>query len=233
MINPNVDLPTWKGHRHQHTHNLWDGAKRPATCCFAQYPTTIRAILPVLATKALDGRASDSERQQLRELRVWDVKTGQSILPSPRHCAQWLGVPEEYAIQMLGANDRCLQVIDDLQCESQDHWGQMTEDLQPPKDRMSQCRSRHWCKGCASLISILGNGWHVTAATVLVEAVIEKAARAKRGQPAEQLDYGKHIPHQCTWNCRCRMKLGDVKQMARTQRAKTPKASDDTGFIDT
>jgi hypothetical protein len=108
----------------------------------------------------------------------------------------------------------------------------MAENMRPPEERMSQCRTRHWCKECSSLISILGNGWHVTAATVLVKAVLEQALKAKQGQTVEQLDYGKYPPHLCTWNCRYRMKLGDVKQMVKNQRAKTPRTSADNDIID-
>ena len=231
MVNPDIDVPQWTGHRHQFTHNMWDGAKWPAEYCLSQHPTTIRAILPVLATKAMDGRASESEKAQLRELRVWDL-TGKKLLPSPHHCAQWLGIPEPYAISMLGPNKRCLTVIDDLQCEAQEHWDRMAQDLRPPADRMSQCRTKHWCKDCAKQISIIGNGWHVAAASAVVEAVLYAAVRAKRGSPTKQLDYSQHAPHQCPWNCRYRMKLGDVKQLAKAQRKTAYAARTPSDIID-
>ena len=104
MVNPDITVPQWTGHRHLHTHNMWDGARWPATYLLSQHPTTIRAILPALALRTIEGRSTESEKSQLRDLRVWDVKNGLSLLPSPHHCAQWLGVPETYATHMLGPN---------------------------------------------------------------------------------------------------------------------------------
>ena len=86
---------------------------------------------------------------------------------------------------------------------------------------MSACRVRQWCKACATKITILGNGWHVAAAKVLVEEVLVQAVHAKQGKKVQQLDYGTHAVHQCNWNCRYKMKLGDVNRMVKTQKAAT------------
>ena len=104
MVNPDIQVPKWGGHVHLFTHNLWDGAKWPAQYILTQHPTTVRAILPVLATKAMSGKATESEKTQLRELRVWDPVTNKTALPSPRHCAQWMGIPQQVADDMLGPN---------------------------------------------------------------------------------------------------------------------------------
>ena len=230
MVNPDITVPQWTGHRHLHTHNMWDGARWPATYQLSQHPTTIRAILPALALRTIEGRSTESEKSQLRDLRVWDVKNRISLLPSPHHCAQWLGVPETHATHVLGPNVPCERIIDDLLGEDQTHWQQFADDCRPPATRMSQCRIRQWCKECAKLVSIIGNGWHVTAATMLTESVIRQAVKAKMGQPAQQLDYGIHPYHQCTWECRLRMRLGDVKKLAKEQRKTTMKTG--TGSTD-
>ena len=233
MVNPNIVVPKWTGHRHVHTNNLWDGAKWPASYVFGDYPTTIRAILPVLATRVLGGTASDSERSQLREMRVWDpAEGGKVLLPSPHHCAQWLGLPVGQATNMLGVDQRCQTVIDDLQCESTEHWNQMTPDLRPPSDRLSLCRVKHWCKPCAKKISILGNGWHVTAASHLVASILEMAVLGKQGNKSvEYLDYSKQGTHECTNGCRLKMRLGDVRKKIK-ERAAKPAAPKDDGIID-
>ena len=201
----------------------------------SQYPTTIRAILPALATRALNGQASDSEKSQLRELRVWDPEgRGKVLLPTPHHCAQWMGIPENVATQMLGPNKRCITVIDDVQCEPFEHWIQVPVDLRPPSDRLSVCRERHWCKKCAKQISLIGNGWHVTAATTLVEEVLLAATRGKQGHKVDCLDYSKHPAHECTTNCRQKIKLGDVRKLINVemQKRQSNPTKVEEGFID-
>ena len=232
MVNPDIQIPEWTGHKHLHTHNMWDGARWPVTFLMTEYPTTIRAILPVLATKVISGRASDSERQQLREMRVWDVQTATSLLPSPHHCAQWLGIPENVASDMLGPNTRCMTNIDDLQCEPEEHWQHLPADCRPPKERMSICRVKHWCQECASKISILGNGWHVTAASQISEVVLRRAVESKQGVKHKHLDYGEHAPHVCTHACRYRINLGAVKAISRAERTKNAAGTKGDDIID-
>ena len=168
-------------------------------------------------------------------MRVWDPEGGGKVaLPTPHHCAQWMGIPEQYAVQMLGPNRRCVTVIDDIQCEPFEYWIQVPVDLRPPANRLSVCRERHWCKTCAKQISLIGNGWHVTAATTLVEQVLLAAARGKQGHAVNSLDYSKYPAHECTANCRLRIKLGDVRKLntAQRQNCRQGPAKVDDGFID-
>ena len=156
------------------------------------------------------------------------------VLPTPHHCAQWMGIPEKIATLMLGPNQRCITVIDDVQCEPFEHWIQVPVDLRPPANRLSVCWERHWCKKCAKQISLIGNGWHVTAAMTLVEQVLLEATKGKQGHTVDSLDYSKNPAHECTANCRLKVKLGDVRKLnnAQMQNRHSNPAKVDEGFID-
>jgi len=144
-------------------------------------PPTIRAIMPHLAVKIIDGRAQTREREQMTTLRV-GTSTGKVLLPSPLNVAQWMGVPQEFAYDWLQDTRDCSKVIDDIDGDDLEYWNLRPEGARPPPERIALCRQRRWCKQCGDTISLLGNGWHVGGTSAVLAEVIKGAVLAKIGK---------------------------------------------------
>ena len=200
---PDIKVPTPEHKTQSNTSRLWDGAYWPIGRTTVPFPPTIRAIMPHLAVKVLDGRAQPKEREQMCSLRVGH-DDGSLKLPSPIHVAQWLGVPRHEAEPWLSATSNCQRVVDDIDGEDMDYWGTMPINQRPPADRVSQCRTKRWCKYCGNVISLLGNGWHVGATSAVLAEILRTAALAKLGLgPHYPHDFQKYPVHRCPATGKC------------------------------
>ena len=81
----------------------------------------------------------------------------------------------------------------------------------------------------------LGNGWHVTAASCIIEALLDQAVKGKQGKGGVQyLDMVKQGTHVCTNGCRMKVKLGDVRKLIKERQAQrhSNRANGDDAIID-
>ena len=217
-MHPDVDIPPAPAHLPHLTGKLWDGSYWPIGRTMEQRPPTIRAIMPHLAVKILDGRAQTREREQMTSLRV-GTQDGRVLLPSPLNLAQWMGVPQEFATTWLSATVGCCRVVDDIDGDDMDYWNSRPPEARPPPDRVAPCRQRRWCKQCGDIVSLLGNGWHVGGTSALLAAVLRAAAFAKLGKGAHIAHpFHKYPVHHCSDRCSKAVTLDSLKLKQRKLR---------------
>lgn len=175
-------------------------------------PPCIRAIIPRLYERKLEGKTDESENRQLDQMTVYHFDKG-SRMPCPEHIAQWMAYPVEYTRKLL-ETQQCEGLTSPLTSLSH----QQAQRFQGTENIMRSfkpCGVEKYCSTCADVIERMGRSWHVAAMSeVIIVSLAKKLHAMHSGTPLPPHDVVDDV-HFCSTQC---MFSVPIEQARATQR---------------